>query len=120
MTRKRTSSIYINSPGGEAYSGLAIYDTMRMTNSRYPCCIVWVQSMAAVLLAGGTADEQTCLPNSRIVHQGSAGFHGNVPDIEIAGTARGADPRRKLAPSRTTARDNRQGQAGHPAQLAIT
>lgn len=79
-------SIYINSPGGEVYSGLAIYDTMRMIRPDIQTyCIGMGASMAAVLLAGGTAGKRHALPNSRImIHQGSAGFHGNVPDIEIA------------------------------------
>jgi ATP-dependent Clp protease protease subunit len=79
-------SIYINSPGGEVYSGLAIYDTMRMVRPDIRTfCVGMGASMAAVLLAAGTPGKRFALPNSRImIHQGSAGFRGNVPDIEIA------------------------------------
>ena len=79
-------SIYINSPGGEVYSGLAIYDTMRMVRPDIRTyCVGMGASMAAVLLAAGTPGKRYALPNSRImIHQGSAGFRGNVPDIEIA------------------------------------
>ncbi|MBA3379794.1 MAG: ATP-dependent Clp protease proteolytic subunit [Chloroflexota bacterium] len=79
-------SIYINSPGGEVYAGLAIYDTMRMIRPDVKTyCVGMGASMAAVLLAAGTKGKRYALPNSRImIHQGSAGFRGNVPDIEIA------------------------------------
>jgi ATP-dependent Clp protease, protease subunit len=79
-------SIYINSPGGEVYAGLAIYDTIRMIRPDVRTyCVGMGASMAAVLLAAGTPGKRYALPNSRImIHQGSAGFRGNVPDIEIA------------------------------------
>jgi ATP-dependent Clp protease protease subunit len=79
-------SIYINSPGGEVYAGLAIYDTIRMIRPDVRTyCVGMAASMAAVLLASGTPGKRYALPNSRImIHQGSAGFRGNVPDIEIA------------------------------------
>jgi ATP-dependent Clp protease protease subunit len=79
-------SIYINSPGGEVYAGLAIYDTIRMIRPDVRTyCVGMAASMAAVLLAAGTPGKRYALPNSRImIHQGSAGFRGNVPDIEIA------------------------------------
>jgi ATP-dependent Clp protease protease subunit len=79
-------SIYINSPGGEVYAGLAMYDTSRMIRPDVKTyCVGMAASMAAVLLASGTAGKRYALPNSRImIHQGSAGFRGNVPDIEIA------------------------------------
>jgi ATP-dependent Clp protease protease subunit len=79
-------SIYINSPGGEVYAGLAIYDTIRMIRPQVRTyCVGMAASMAAVLLAAGTPGKRYALPNSRImIHQGSAGFRGNVPDIEIA------------------------------------
>ncbi len=79
-------SIYINSPGGEVYAGLAIYDTMRMIRPNVRTyCVGMAASMAAVLMAAGTKGKRYALPNSRImIHQGSAGFRGNVPDIEIA------------------------------------
>jgi ATP-dependent Clp protease protease subunit len=78
--------LYINSPGGQVYAGLAIYDTMRMIRPDVQTlCVGMGASMAAVLLAAGTKGKRFALPNSRImIHQGSAGFRGNVPDIEIA------------------------------------
>jgi ATP-dependent Clp protease protease subunit len=78
--------LYINSPGGVVYSGLAIYDTMQMIKPDVATfCMGMGASMAAVLLAGGTQGKRYALPNARImIHQGSAGFRGNVPDIEVA------------------------------------
>lgn len=78
--------LYINSPGGVVYSGLAIYDTMQMIKPDVATfCMGMGASMAAVLLAGGAKGKRYALPNARImIHQGSAGFRGNVPDIEIA------------------------------------
>jgi ATP-dependent Clp protease protease subunit len=77
--------LYINSPGGEVYSGLAIYDTMRMIRPDIRTyCVGMAASMAAVLLAAGTAGKRFALPNSRImIHQGSSGFRGAIPDIEV-------------------------------------
>ncbi len=78
--------LYINSPGGVIYSGLAIYDTMQMIKpdvSTY--CMGFGASMATVLLAGGAPGKRYALPSSRMmIHQGSGGFRGNVPDIEVA------------------------------------
>lgn len=78
-------SIYINSPGGEVYAGLAIYDTIRMIRPDVKTyCVGMAASMAAVLLAAGTPGKRYALPNSRImIHQGSGGFHGNIPDLEV-------------------------------------
>lgn len=78
--------LYINSPGGIVYSGLAIYDTMQMIKPDVATfCMGFGASMAAVLLAGGAQGKRYALPNARImIHQGSAGFRGNVPDIEVA------------------------------------
>lgn len=78
--------LYINSPGGVVYSGLAIYDTMQMIKPDVATfCMGMGASMAAVLLAGGAPGKRFALPNARImIHQGSAGFRGNVPDIEVA------------------------------------
>ena len=77
--------LYINSPGGSVYAGLSIYDTMQMIRCDVATyCIGLGASMAAVLLAGGTTGKRFALPNSRIlIHQGSSGFRGSVPDIEI-------------------------------------
>ncbi|MDQ3541756.1 MAG: ATP-dependent Clp protease proteolytic subunit [Chloroflexota bacterium] len=78
-------SIYINSPGGEVYAGLAIYDTIRMIRPNVKTyCVGMAASMAAVLLAAGTPGKRYALPNSRImIHQGSGGFRGNIPDLEV-------------------------------------
>ncbi len=77
--------LYINSPGGVVYSGLAIYDTMQMIKPDVATfCLGMNASMAAVLLAAGTPGKRFALPNARVmIHQGSAGFRGAVPDIEV-------------------------------------
>ena len=78
-------SIYINSPGGSIYSGLAIYDTMRFVKPEIQTmCVGIAMSMGSLLLAGGTKGKRAALPNSRIlIHQPSAGFEGQSSDIEI-------------------------------------
>lgn len=78
--------LYINSPGGFVYYGLGIYDTMQMVRCDVATyCVGLAASMAAVLLAGGTPGKRFALPNSRIlIHQGSGGFQGSIPDIEVA------------------------------------
>ena len=78
--------LYINSPGGVVYSGLAIYDTMQMVKPDVATfCMGMGASMAAVLLAGGAKGKRFALPNARVmIHQGSGGFRGAVPDIEVA------------------------------------
>jgi ATP-dependent Clp protease protease subunit len=78
-------SIYINSPGGDVYAGLAIYDTMQFIKPDVATiCVGMAMSMAAVILAGGSKGKRMALPNSKIlIHQGSAGFHGQPTDIEI-------------------------------------
>jgi ATP-dependent Clp protease protease subunit len=78
-------SIYINSPGGSIYAGLAIYDTMNFIKPDVQtiCCGI-AMSMGSLLLAGGAAGKRFSLPNSRIlIHQPSAGFEGQSSDIEI-------------------------------------
>jgi ATP-dependent Clp protease, protease subunit len=78
-------SIYINSPGGSIYAGLAIYDTMQFIKPDVStiCCGI-AMSMGSLLLAGGAAGKRMSLPNSRIlIHQPSAGFEGQSSDIEI-------------------------------------
>jgi ATP-dependent Clp protease, protease subunit len=78
-------SIYINSPGGSIYAGLAIYDTMQFVKPDVStiCCGI-AMSMGSLLLAGGAAGKRLSLPNSRIlIHQPSAGFEGQSSDIEI-------------------------------------
>ena len=78
-------SLYINSPGGQVTSGLAIYDTMQYLRAPVSTiCIGLAASMAAVLLAAGAPGKRYALPNSRImIHQGSGGFRGNAPDAVI-------------------------------------
>ena len=78
-------SLYINSPGGVVTAGLAIYDTMQYLKAPVSTiCIGQAASMASVLLASGATGKRFALPNSRImIHQGSAGFRGNTPDVEI-------------------------------------
>ena len=78
-------SLYINSPGGQVTSGLAIYDTMQYLRAPVSTiCIGMAASMAAVLLAAGAKGKRYALPNSRImIHQGSGGFRGNAPDAII-------------------------------------
>ncbi len=78
--------LYINSPGGAIYAGLAIYDTMQMVRCDVATlCLGMGASMGAVLLAGGARGKRFALPNARVmIHQGSGGFSGNVPDVEVA------------------------------------
>ncbi len=77
--------LYINSPGGVVASGMAIYDTMQYLRAPVSTiCIGQAASMGAVLLAAGATGKRYALPNSRImIHQGSGGFRGNTPDVEI-------------------------------------
>src|ERR1700712_4229473 len=78
-------SIYINSPGGSIYAGLAIYDTMQFIKPDVAtiCCGI-AMSMGSLLLTGGAKGKRFSLPNSRIlIHQPSAGFEGQSSDIEI-------------------------------------
>jgi ATP-dependent Clp protease protease subunit len=78
-------SIYINSPGGQVYSGLAIYDTMQFIKPDVQTiCVGIAMSMGAVILAGGTEGKRLALPNAKIlIHQVSGGFQGQATDIEI-------------------------------------
>jgi ATP-dependent Clp protease protease subunit len=78
-------SLYINSPGGSVYAGLAIYDTMQYVKCDIQTiCVGIAMSMGAVLLAGGTEGKRMALPHSKIlIHQVSAGFQGQATDIEI-------------------------------------
>jgi ATP-dependent Clp protease protease subunit len=78
-------SIYINSPGGSIYAGLAIYDTMQFIKPDVATmCVGIAMSMGSLLLAGGAKGKRMALPNSRIlIHQPSAGFEGQSTDIEI-------------------------------------
>jgi len=77
--------MYINSPGGVVYAGLAIYDTMRFIKPDVAtiCCGI-AMSMGSLILAGGAAGKRSALPNSRIlIHQPSGGFQGQATDIQI-------------------------------------
>ncbi len=83
---ERDIYLYINSPGGSVYAGLAIYDTMQHLRAPVATfCVGMAASMGAVLLAGGAAGKRSALPNSRIlIHQPSSGYQGTAADIEIA------------------------------------
>jgi ATP-dependent Clp protease, protease subunit len=78
-------SMYVNSPGGSIYAGLAIYDTMQFIKPDVATmCVGIAMSMGSLLLAGGAKGKRMSLPNSRIlIHQPSAGFEGQSTDIEI-------------------------------------
>ncbi len=78
-------SIYVNSPGGQVYSGLAIYDTMQFIKPDIQTiCVGIAMSMSAVILSGGTEGKRLALPNAKIlIHQVSGGFQGQATDIEI-------------------------------------
>src|SRR5215212_3707711 len=78
-------SIYINSPGGSVYAGLAIYDTMQYIKPDVQTiCVGVAMSMGALLLAGGAAGKRMTTPNSKIlIHQVTGGFQGQATDIEI-------------------------------------
>ena len=78
-------SIYVNSPGGSVYAGLAIYDTMQYIKPDVQMiCVGVAMSMGALLLAGGASGKRMALPNSKIlIHQLSGGFSGEATDIEI-------------------------------------
>ncbi len=78
-------SIYVNSPGGSVYAGLAIYDTMQFIKPDVSTiCVGIAMSMGALLLAGGKEGKRRALPNSKIlIHQVWGGFQGQATDIEI-------------------------------------
>jgi ATP-dependent Clp protease, protease subunit len=78
-------SVYINSPGGSAYAGLAIYDTMRFIAADVQTiCFGIAMSAGSLILTGGTEGKRMALPNSRIlIHQPTGGFEGQSADIEI-------------------------------------
>lgn len=78
-------SLYINSPGGSAYAGMAIYDTIQYVKPDVRTISVGMcMSAAAMILCGGAPAKRMALPNSKImIHQGSAGFRGTPTDIEI-------------------------------------
>ena len=82
---ERDINVYVNSPGGVVYSGLAIYDTMQFVSCPIATiCVGLSASMGSVLLAAGTKGRRASLPNSRIMlHQPSGGSQGTAADIEI-------------------------------------
>jgi ATP-dependent Clp protease protease subunit len=81
----REVSIYINSPGGSVYAGLAIYDTIQYVKCDVQTiCIGIAMAMGALLLAAGTEGKRMALPNAKIlIRQVSSGFEGQATDIEI-------------------------------------
>ena len=83
---ERDIFMYINSPGGSVYAGLAIYDTMQHLRAPVSTfCVGMALSMGAVLLTAGAKGKRNSLPNSRIMlHQPSGGYQGTAADIEIA------------------------------------
>ena len=78
-------NLYVNSPGGSVYSGLAIYDTMQFIKPDVATtCVGIAMSMGALLLAGGAEGKRTALPNSKIlIHLVWGGYQGQASDIEI-------------------------------------
>jgi ATP-dependent Clp protease protease subunit len=81
----RDIMMYINSPGGDVLAGLTIYDTMQHIKPQVSTIAVgFCASMASILLAGGAKGKRFALPHTDImIHQGSAGFRGTTPDIEV-------------------------------------
>ena len=79
-------AMYINSPGGEVYAGMAIYDAMQYVKPAVSTvCTGMGMSAAAMILSGGAAGKRFVLPNAKVmIHQGSGGFRGSPADIQIA------------------------------------
>jgi ATP-dependent Clp protease, protease subunit len=82
----RDISLYVNSPGGDAYAGMAIYDAMQYVKPDVQTiCTGMGMSAAAMILCGGTPGKRYALPNAKVmIHQGSGGFRGTPADIQIA------------------------------------
>ena len=78
--------LYVNSPGGSAYAGMAIYDTMQFVKADVATvCLGMGMSAAAMVLCAGAPGKRYALPNAKVmIHQGSAGFRGSPADIQIA------------------------------------
>jgi ATP-dependent Clp protease, protease subunit len=78
-------SLYVNSPGGSAYAGMAIYDTIQFVKPDVrTICVGMAMSAAAMILCGGSTGKRSALPNAKMmIHQGSAGFRGAPSDIDI-------------------------------------
>ena len=85
QSNEQPIQIYINCPGGEVYAGLAIYDTMQHINAPISTiCVGMAMSFGSVILMAGDKGRRFALPHSRVmIHQGSSGFRGNTPDVEI-------------------------------------
>ncbi len=81
----KSISLYINSPGGSVYAGLAIYDAMQFVKPEIATiCVGAAMSVSALLLASGAKGKRMALPNAKIlIHQLEAGFEGEITDIEI-------------------------------------
>ena len=114
-------SMYINSPGGSVYAGLAIYDTMQYIKPDVQTiCVGIAMSMGALLLGGGAKGKRMATPNSKIlIHQvSSSGFSGQATDIEIHAREI-IDTRRRLDEiiAHHTGQDDREGLQGHRARL---
>ena len=113
-------SIYINSPGGSVYAGLAIYDAMQFIKPDVSTiCVGVAMSMGALLLAGGAEGKRMALPNSKIlIHQVSGGFSGQASDIEIHAKEI-IDVRQRLDEiiAKHTGQAAREGREGHRARL---
>ncbi len=79
-------SLYINSPGGSSYAGMAIYDAMQLVRADVKTyAIGMAMSAAAMILSGGATGKRYVLPNAKVmIHQGSGGFRGSPADIQIA------------------------------------
>ena len=79
-------SLYINSPGGSSYAGMAIYDAMQFVKADVQTfAIGMAMSAAAMILSGGAQGKRFVLPNAKVmIHQGSGGFRGSPADIQIA------------------------------------
>jgi ATP-dependent Clp protease, protease subunit len=79
-------SLYVNSPGGSVYAGLAIYDAMQhVAPDVKTICFGIGMSAAAMIVAGGAPGKRLALPNAKLmIHQGSAGFRGAPADVQIA------------------------------------
>ena len=78
--------LYINSPGGMSYAGMAIYDAIQYVEPEVSTiCVGMGMSAAAMILCGGAPGKRFALPNSKVmIHQGSGGFRGTPADIQIA------------------------------------
>ena len=79
-------SLYVNSPGGSSYAGMAIYDAMQFVKADVATyAIGMAMSAGAMILCGGAAGKRYVLPNAKVmIHQGSGGFRGTPADIQIA------------------------------------